>query len=70
MQYFDMAILDPLFNKKQGKQFAVVITDRYTKLTIAIPTTKTSVTIVAHIFLVHWVPNYRIQFKLTINHGF
>lgn len=40
-------ILGPLPKTTQGTQFVVVMTDRYTKLTKATPTTKMSATTVA-----------------------
>lgn len=51
IEYVVMVILGPLLRSKQSGQFAVVMTDRYTRLTKAIPTTKINTTKEAFIFL-------------------
>lgn len=63
-----MNIFGPLPKTKQGSQFVVVITDRYTKRTKAIPTTKNATT-VARILLEHWVAYYAITSKLLTDNG-
>lgn len=59
-----MDILGPLPRTKQGNQSVVVMTDRYAKLTSAIPTSKTNGNTVAYIFLEHCMENYGIKSSL------
>ena len=68
LEFVAMDILGPLPKTKQGNQFVVVLTDRYSKLTRAIPTGKTTATTVATIFVDHWVIPYGIpNYVLTDN---
>lgn len=64
-----MDILGPVPNTDQGSQFVVVMADRYTKLTEAIPTTKTNVTTVACILLECLVANCSIPSRLLTDNG-
>lgn len=50
LEYVAIDILGPLPRLKAGSQFAIIMTDRYTKLTNVIPTTKMTLTQVANNF--------------------
>lgn len=51
IDFVAMDILGPLSKTVQGNQCAVVITDKYSKLTWAIPTSKTSSNHMTNVFL-------------------
>lgn len=64
-----MDILGPLPKKKQLNQFAVVMTDLYTKFNNALSATNTNATTVDFIFLEHWVVNCCILSQLLTENG-
>lgn len=64
-----MGILERLSKTKQANLFAFVMTDRFSKLTKAIPSTKNIATTVAHIFAEHWVANYGIPSKFPAEYN-
>lgn len=63
-----MDILVPLLNKKIGNRFIVILTDRYSKLTRAIPTKSITAAHVGNILLEVWIiPNGILERILTDN---
>lgn len=63
-----MKILVPFPKTKDGNQYLLLITNRYTKLKRATPATKPTAPHVAAIFLVHWTFPYGIPtYLLTYN---
>lgn len=52
-----------------GKQFVLVTTDRYKKLTIAIPTSKTIALHIASLFLHKWVIPFEIPEYILLDKG-
>lgn len=68
LQFLVMDILSLLPKTATGNQFVMAITNRYTKLTRAIPSSKTTETHGASIFLDHFIVSYGIPgFFLTDN---
>lgn len=55
--------------EKSGKQLLVVITDRYSKMTKAIPTARKTFTAFAMIFVEHWISNFGILSTIPIDNG-
>lgn len=69
LEFVRMGILRSLSKTKQRNQLVVVVTDRRTKLTKAITTTKAITALVARIFLEHLVANFLILSKLLTDDG-
>lgn len=68
-EYVGMDVLVPLPKTKQGNLFFIARTDRYTRLTKAILTPKTTTTTVACKFLKHWVSRFGITSDLLTDDG-
>lgn len=64
-----MDILAPLTNKTTGKQLIFFITYRYTNLTWAIPSSKTTTLHVAFIFSDKWIVSHEIPVFLPTDNG-
>lgn len=62
-EYIDMNRLVPLRKRKQGNWIVFFLTNRYIKLTTAIPTPKSNATAAACTFSMHWVANIGIASK-------
>lgn len=61
-------ILGPLPRIADGNQYNAVITNRFSKLTRAIPTSAISWTLLANVFFENWIISFRIpSYLLTIN---
>ena len=58
LQYVSIDILGPLTRTTRGNTHLVVITDRYSKLTLAVPVSNTDAYNVAKTFMEHWVFKY------------
>ncbi|CAN8067066.1 unnamed protein product [Agarophyton chilense] len=69
MEFVAMGIIGPLNNSSHWKRFVLVITDRFTKLTRALPLGKTTATDVATAFLSHWVYPYGMPLYLLTDNG-
>lgn len=69
MDFVAIDILGPLPKTRTGNKFMVVLTDRFTKLTIAATTTKTKVTTVASTLLNDCLTNSRILSSFLTHHG-
>ena len=68
-EFVAMDILGPLPKTSHGKQYVLVITDRYTKLARAIPMKKTTAPLVAAAFLQNWIYPYGIPESLLTDNG-
>lgn len=64
-----MDILGPLLKTQQGNQYIVMITDKYSKLTRAIPNSKILSTHMSNIFLDHWIIPFGIPSYLLTDNG-
>ncbi|CAN8073108.1 unnamed protein product [Agarophyton chilense] len=69
MESVAMDMLGPLLKTSHGKRFVLVITDRFTNLTRALPVGKTTATDVATAFLSHWVYPYGMLLYLLTDNG-
>ena len=69
LEFIAMDILGPLPRSKKGNRFITVMTDRYSKLTRAVPSTKTTAPQVALIFLDNWVIPYGIPSYVLTDNG-
>lgn len=69
LEFVAIDILELLPRTKIGNQFVVVMTNRFSKLTEAIWTTKTTATTVATIFINDWVANYGIPSKIMTDNS-
>lgn len=69
LEFIAMDILEPLPETMQGNQYVVIITDRYSKLTRAIKTSKTAAAHMANIFLDHWIVSFDISSYLLTDNG-
>ena len=69
LEYIAIDILGPLPRTKTGRQYVVVITDRYSKLTRAVPTAKITAPVVAAVVLEHWVIPYGIPNHILSDNG-
>lgn len=69
LEFIAIEVLRPLPRTTSGNQYAIVITDRYSKVTRAIPTSKTASTHAANIFFEHWVIPYGIPKYLLTDNG-
>lgn len=67
--YACLHILGPLSKTESGNQFIVVVTDRYSKLTKAIPTARGKVKEVATIFGDHFELNFGIRKTVLTNNS-
>ena len=67
----DIAIdlLGPFPKTKNRNQFIAVITDRYSKLTRAVPMRKTTATLMAAMFLNNWILPYGISNTIFSDNG-
>lgn len=66
LNFVAMHILCPLSKTSQSKQYLLNLTDRYSKLTRTIPTSKTNATH-ASLFLNHWIIPFGIPAYLLTN---
>lgn len=64
-----MDVLGSLLKMKAGNNFNFVVTDRYSKLTLEIPTKKVTATDVPHIFVGDWVILYGIPDRPQLDNG-
>lgn len=55
-----MDFTGPISKTVQGNQNILVTTDRYSKLTVAIPASKTTAPLVASMFMDHWIVLYSV----------
>lgn len=62
-----MGILGPLQRTTEASQYVIVVTDRDSKLTRTVPTTKTSSTQIANIFLDLWIISSRVSRYVPTN---
>lgn len=69
LKFICMGIQGLLPKTRQGSQFVVVMTDRYTKQNKSTRTTATKVTTVVYHFLECWVVSYSITSQLLTNNG-
>lgn len=69
LEFVALDILRQLPKITQGNQDAIVMTDKYSKLSRAGPTAKTSATQVANIFLVYWIIPFGIPSYLLTGNG-
>lgn len=61
LNFTGIIILGLLTEAKDGNEYIVVTTDRYSKPNKVLTTTKTTATRTANIFMEHWVANFRIS---------
>lgn len=69
LEFVAMDLLGPLPKTTKGNQNVLVITARYSKLTRAVPLTKTTANHVATAFLENWVISYEIPNYLLTDNG-
>lgn len=69
LEFVAIDILGPLPKTANGNQYIIVMTDRFSKLTKALPTAKTTATTVATTSLEHWVANFGILSKVVTDNG-
>lgn len=69
LKYVAMNKLCSFPKTRSGKQFIVVITDLYPKLTIATSTARTTVAAVVTISFDHWISNFGIQLWTLADNG-
>ena len=64
-----MDLLGPLPTSRNGHRFILVICDRFTKLTRAIPLKVTTALAIASVFLDHWVAAYGVPDTVLTDNG-
>ena len=69
LEFVAMDLLGPLPKTKSGHVYVLVITDRFSKLTRAIPLGSTTASSVAKAFLEHWVYVYGVPNYLLTDNG-
>lgn len=69
LEFFVVDIYGLLLNTKSENQYVVVLTDWYSKLKKAIPTTRTTGTTAATILLNDWIPSCVILTRLLSENG-
>lgn len=62
-------IIGPFLKTVQGSHYALVSTHRYSKLTQAVPTSRTTVTHVVTVLVYHWLIPYSISPYLLTDNG-
>jgi RNase H-like domain found in reverse transcriptase/Reverse transcriptase (RNA-dependent DNA polymerase)/Integrase zinc binding domain/Integrase core domain len=62
-------ILGPLPTAKSGFRFVVVMSDRFSKYTVAVPLRTTTADDVAHTFVTHWVAYFGVPLILLSDNG-
>lgn len=69
LYFVSIDILGSWHKTRRGIQFLIVITDCFSNLSKAIPTSQTSATIVAKEFVEHWISNYGIPGRVPTDNG-
>lgn len=69
LEFVAVDLFGPLTRARSGKQFVIINTNSYSKLTRAIVTAKITTTQVANIFLNHWVIPYGIPETVLPDNG-
>ena len=69
LQDVAMDLLGPLPKTRLGNQYVLVITDRFSKLTRAIPMAKTTAPFIAAVFLNNWIMPYGIPDTILTDNG-
>ena len=69
LEFVAMDIAGPYPRTRNGNEYVVVLTDRFTKLTRAIPTRTTTASDVASIFIDYWIYSYGVPDYLLTDRG-
>ena len=64
-----MDVLGPLPVSKRGHRYILVITDRFSKLTVAVPMVDQTASTVAQVFVDRWIACYGIPVVLLTDNG-
>jgi Integrase core domain/Chromo (CHRromatin Organisation MOdifier) domain len=64
-----MDVLGPLPTSQRGHKYILVISDRFSKLTVAVPMADQTASTVAHVFIDRWVACFGIPMVLLTDNG-